>query len=279
MKNIETHGGFRWGPVERKLQISYSPLPPKFAVVAEGSPVSLGSHAPGSEMGVPSARHSICTHQRRAQTAHRNSLRRGNWNGALKWHRRGIEYWTSRDHSYREHSLALNACGMGDAHVRAGNFGQALADFRRASSTLKEYPRILGGARIHVRVTAGMSAAYAALGDVARAAALLAQAEALLEDVRPQTGTAPFGTLASDICHAVATAQVRNGRAAAALGSLEQAVDSGWRDWRWLNTDPELEPLRGEPRFHAIIERLSKLTPVELSAHGLALGENHSPRE
>jgi len=207
------------------------------------------------------------------------SLRRGNWNGALEWHRRGIEYWTSRDHSYREHSLALNACGMGDAHVRAGDFGQALADFRRASSTLKEYPRILGGARIQVRVTAGMSAAYAALGDVARAAALLAQAEALLEDVRPQTGTASFGTLASDICHAMATAQVRNGHAAAALGSLEQAVDSGWRDWRWLNTDPELEPLRGEPRFHAIIERLSKLTPVELSAHGLALGENHYPRE
>src|ERR1039458_3439906 len=236
MKNIETHGGFRWGPVERKLQISYSPLPPKFAVVAEGSPVSW----------VPT---------------------------------RLEAKWTSRDHSYREHSLALNSCGMGDAHVRAGNFGQALADFRRASSTLKEYPRILGGARIHARVTAGMSGAYAALGDVARAAALLAQAEALLEDVRPQTGTASFGTLASDICHAVATAQVRNGHAAAALGSLEQAVDSGWRDWRWLNTDPELEPLRGEPRFQAIIERLSKLTPVELSAHGLALGENHSPRE
>jgi serine/threonine protein kinase/tetratricopeptide (TPR) repeat protein len=206
-------------------------------------------------------------------------LRRGNWSCALEWHRRGIEYWTPRDHSYREHSLALNACGMGDARLRAGNFEQALADFRRASITLKEYPRMLGGARIQVRATAGMSAAYAALGDAARAAALLAQAEALLEEVRPQTCTAAAGTLASDICHAMATAQVRNGHAAAALGSLEQAVDSGWRDWRWLNTDPELEPLRGEPRFHAIIERLSKLTPVELSAHGLALGENHSSRE
>src|SRR5664279_3423229 len=77
MKNIETHGGFRWGPVERKLQISYSPLPPKFAVVAEGSPRILGSHAPGSEMGVPSARHSICTHQRRAQTARRRTSSQG----------------------------------------------------------------------------------------------------------------------------------------------------------------------------------------------------------
>jgi len=201
-------------------------------------------------------------------------LRRGNWRRALEWHRRGVEYWTPRDHSYREHSLALNACGMGDAHLRAGKFEQALTDFRRASNTLKEYPRMLGSARIQVRATAGMSATYAALGDTARAAPLLAQAEALLEEVIPQTGTAAGGTLASDICHAVAIAQVRNGHAAAALCSLEQAADSGWLDWRWLNTDPELVSLRGEARFQVLVERLSRLPPVELSVHGLALCEN-----
>src|ERR1019366_1159996 len=37
----------------------------------------MGSHAPGSEMGVPSARHSICTHQRRAQTARRRTSSQG----------------------------------------------------------------------------------------------------------------------------------------------------------------------------------------------------------
>src|ERR1035437_6009769 len=37
LKNIESLG---WVPVGHKLQISYSPLPPKFAVVAEDSPVS-----------------------------------------------------------------------------------------------------------------------------------------------------------------------------------------------------------------------------------------------
>jgi len=198
-------------------------------------------------------------------------LRRGNWSSALEWHRRGIEYWTPRDHMYREHSLALNACGMGEAHLRAGNFEQALADFRRASNTLKEYPRILGIGRIQVRATAGMSAAYAALGDAARATPLLAQAEALLEEVRPQTGTAfPGGTLAGEICHAVAIAQARSGHAAAALRSLEQAAGSGWRDWRWLDTDPELEPLRGEARFQALVERLRQLPPVKFSAPNVA---------
>ena len=189
-------------------------------------------------------------------------LRKGHWSRALEWHRRGIEYWTPRDHSYREHSLALNACGMGDAHLRAGNSEQALADFRRASITVKEYPRTLGGARIQVRASAGMSAAYAALGNSARAVPLLAQAEALLEEVSPQTGTAATGTLACDIYHAVAIAQARNGQVAAALLSLERAVASGWRDWRWLEADPELESLRTAPRFEALLDSLRHLPPV-----------------
>ena len=133
---------------------------------------------------------------------------------------------------------------------------------------------MLGGARIQVRATAGMSATYAALGEPARAAPLLAQAEALLEEASPKTSTAATGTLASDICHAVAIAKVRNGHTAAALCSLEQAADAGWRDWRWLNTDPELELPRGEARFLVLVKRLSRLPPVKLAVHDLALCEN-----
>src|ERR1019366_3362096 len=72
MKNIETHGALRWGPVERKLQISYSPPPPKFAVVAEDSPVSLGSHALGSEMGAPWSGHPFCN-PKKGETARRRT--------------------------------------------------------------------------------------------------------------------------------------------------------------------------------------------------------------
>jgi len=203
-------------------------------------------------------------------------LRRGDWSRALEWHRRGIEYWTPRDHGFRELSLALNACGMGDAHLRAGNFDQALADFRRASNMLKEYPRTMSGARLQVRATAGMAAAYAVLGDAARAAPLLAQAEALLEEVRPETSTAAGGLLVSDLCYAVAIAQARNGQAGAALRSLEQAIASGWLDWRWLDTDPELEPLRADPRFEAFLDPLRHLPPVgQVSAcAGLQLGNS-----
>jgi RNA polymerase sigma factor (TIGR02999 family) len=85
----------------------------------------------------------------------------------------------------------------------------------------------------------------------------LVKVDEALEEVRPQTGTASFGTLAGDICHAVAIAQARNGHAAAALRSLEQATASGW-----LDTDPELKPLRTDPRFEALLDPLRHLPPV-----------------
>lgn len=41
-----------------------------------------------------------------------------------------------------------------------------------------------------------------------------------------------------------------------ALGLLERAVEMGWGDRAWLETDCDLDPLRGDPRFQALLERI-----------------------
>lgn len=46
------------------------------------------------------------------------------------------------------------------------------------------------------------------------------------------------------------------GRAAEALETLETSVARGWRDARLLGSDPDLEAIREEPRFRAILDRL-----------------------
>lgn len=41
-----------------------------------------------------------------------------------------------------------------------------------------------------------------------------------------------------------------------ALRSLRQAIDLGYRDFDWMQQDPDLEPLKTHPAFVALLEQL-----------------------
>ncbi|RZA20516.1 MAG: hypothetical protein EOP93_05710 [Lysobacteraceae bacterium] len=41
-----------------------------------------------------------------------------------------------------------------------------------------------------------------------------------------------------------------------AIDLLEQAVSLGWGDRAWMENDSDLEPLRDEPRFQALLVRI-----------------------
>ncbi len=46
------------------------------------------------------------------------------------------------------------------------------------------------------------------------------------------------------------------GDAAGALDLLEQAADAGWRGYHAIRSDPRWAPLREEPRFQGVLERI-----------------------
>jgi len=41
-----------------------------------------------------------------------------------------------------------------------------------------------------------------------------------------------------------------------ALRCLQQAMDNGWRAKDWLANDPDLDPIRGDPRFKEIADQM-----------------------
>ena len=44
------------------------------------------------------------------------------------------------------------------------------------------------------------------------------------------------------------------------------SVKAGFGDWKHMDSDPDLAPLRGEPRYHSILEDLKKSGAPEKKA-------------
>jgi tetratricopeptide (TPR) repeat protein len=50
-----------------------------------------------------------------------------------------------------------------------------------------------------------------------------------------------------------------NGDFSQAITALDQALDLGYRDFRWLSRDPDLRPLRKHPLFRPIEDKIRKM--------------------
>ena len=49
------------------------------------------------------------------------------------------------------------------------------------------------------------------------------------------------------------------GKRTEALRLLRQAIDAGWRQYRWTALEPLFETFRGDPDFAELIERIRSL--------------------
>jgi tetratricopeptide (TPR) repeat protein len=52
-------------------------------------------------------------------------------------------------------------------------------------------------------------------------------------------------------------------RKSAALASLQRAVELGYRDFKWMSQDPDLEVLKPHPLFIALLQAVQQLQAVE----------------
>jgi hypothetical protein len=193
-------------------------------------------------------------------------MRRMDWVKALEWHERGLAYLATIDHMYRETGIAVNACGMADVHLRQGDTDQALADLHRAWRVVREFPRMMANNRILTRTMAGMAAVYAAKGERERAEQLLNDVSSHLETVFSNPGGFIHGVATFELCHVVAVAHIRLNHLGPARDLLTKAVTKGWRDLRWLESDPELAPVRRDGGIDALIERVAALPPLHFGA-------------
>jgi tetratricopeptide (TPR) repeat protein len=207
--------------------------------------------------------------------------RRGDSEKARELYAASTSLLESGDHIYREAFLSLTACGLGDILLREGHAEAALAEFRRASRLVKEYPRMLGRQRVLARTLTGMSAVHAAQGNTSRARQLIDEALPLLEETSRSPQTSIWGAFLPQLCYSTATAYLRAGEQDQALDWLGKAVNTGWRDLHWLSSDPDLAVLRPLPLFEKLCDNLKALPAVDFnlsSTSGARTATLASPR-
>jgi DNA-binding winged helix-turn-helix (wHTH) protein/tetratricopeptide (TPR) repeat protein len=177
-------------------------------------------------------------------------LRAGDLSAAERSFRTAAEVMDRTDHAYREVTLGLCFCGLGEVLIRKGDPASALPAFRRAWQLAGEYSSALGSQRLRVLSGAGLASAYALTGAPDKALPMLRGLWGVLEALRPETWVAGAGK--AQAAYAFTLAWLRCGEPGAALDSLTSAITWGWRDQVCLARDPVLAPLRDGRDFEAL---------------------------
>jgi serine/threonine protein kinase len=190
--------------------------------------------------------------------------RAGSWDAARAQHLDALDALRDTTHIYTATFQTLSTCGLGDIDLRLGDTSSALTHYRRARRIIREARSAVGGARLLIRINAGLSAAYAAASEMERARELALEAATELESVAGQSATTTFECSVAQLCLTLAAAESRLGNLDLAADYLNRARVSGWADLHWLRTDPELHALRGHPAFTLFVEQLASAPEVAI---------------
>jgi tetratricopeptide (TPR) repeat protein len=133
----------------------------------------------------------------------------------------------------RDPSFTFTMTDMARAMLHVGRAEEAIG--------LYEQAQILAGGSRHP--SAGLTLALATAGRVDEARKRLATLETLADDDQASR-------------HAVASVHLALGNVPVALDWLERAYDAHERALAWAKVHPRLDPIRDEPRFQRLLERL-----------------------
>jgi tetratricopeptide (TPR) repeat protein len=170
------------------------------------------------------------------------------------------------DSVYRETAIALHGCGKAEVRLRQNQPEEALADLHRSWRIAREFPNMMAHKRLLTRTLAQMAWAYAALGDRTKAEQLLNDASKHFESALANPGGMIHGVATFDLCHPMAIAYWHLNHPEAARAMFARAVEKGWRDAEWMESDPELKQLLATPDLDSVLDRIRQFPALHFGA-------------
>ena len=172
-----------------------------------------------------------------------------------------LERMKGSDHMYKDTMSAAAACILGEVYLRESAIDDALASYHRAWHILQERRRIMGHPRLCVRAQAGLASVYARQGHRDRARALLSKAAETAEASTSIAHNVPVVSLPEQF-YAIGGAHLALGDMQDAIRFFRRAVETGWRDSKWLARDPWIQPLHGCAEFAEVVASAGRFPPV-----------------
>jgi tetratricopeptide (TPR) repeat protein len=174
-----------------------------------------------------------------------------------------LEYLDGPLDMYRTYMLFI----LRNADLRATRYSDARSRYEQFYPTLAEADPVIH--RANYRAAIDLAVVLERMGDTRRAQQLLAKSLLALRNV-PRLGLFGYGSADADI-------YALQGKHAEALSALRSAIDDGWwPHWRlWTELNPNLDSIRSEPEYDALIAELESKMAAELVL--VRAGENQSP--
>jgi serine/threonine protein kinase/Flp pilus assembly protein TadD len=185
-------------------------------------------------------------------------LRRGQLDEAKTLYLQSAEFLEKTDHMYTSPFLALTYCGLGSVEIEKGLSDRALQHYKKARGLILEHPKSLGLGFFLVKAHLGMARAFHLLGMSREEKKHIQEALDLSMDKETYDFSWIWEGCDAQMYYEFASyfASVHNEKDT--FLNLQKAIDCGWAELPWLESDMSFESLRKNVVYKKTVELLRK---------------------
>ena len=181
---------------------------------------------------------------------------------ALDWYRRSIAVLEKADHVYREPFIALTYCGMGDINFRRCHYGESIEHYKRACDLISQHPRSLGVGYFLLKARLGLARAFHLLGMNRESKQQFQEAFELFKNKEEYDFSWIWEGCDAQTYYDFASYFAVINHQKDAFKYLQKAIECGWRDLPFLQSDDLFSRFRNKTEFADLVQELKNRKPL-----------------
>ena len=189
-------------------------------------------------------------------------IRQDQLDTALDWYQRSLALLEKADHVYREPFIALTYCGLGNIDFRRCHYDESIEHYRRACDIISQYPRSLGIGYFLLKARLGLARAFHLLSMNRESKHQFQEAHELFKNKYGYDFSWIWEGCDAQACYDFASYFAAMNRQKDSFKYLQKAIECGWRDLPFLQSDDTFSRFRNKTEFAKIVQELKNRKPL-----------------